>query len=208
MEFIEWIGYVASFIILVSLLMRSLKRLRIINLIGALIFAVYGYLISAPPVMVMNLGIVFVNVYYLRQIYTSKEYFKIISLSLVGEYVRSLIDFHRKDIEKFMPLPEDALDESTFRFLIVRNMVPAGIFAAKPFDDTTLEVTLDYAMRPYQDFKTGQYIYQSQRHRFLNEGYERLIAFVHSTVHEKYLKRMGFSETTLDDGRPAYIKNV
>ncbi len=208
MDFVEWIGYIASFIILVSLLMRSLKRLRIINLVGALIFAVYGFLISAPPVMVMNLGIVVVNIYYLRQIYTSKEYFDIISLSLVGEYVRSLIEFHRKDLEKFMTYSEERFEESTFRFLIVRNMVPAGIFAAKPYDDNTLEVTLDYAMRPYQDFKTGEYIYKRQRNRFASAGYEKLIAFVHSDVHEKYLKRMGFSETTLHDGRAAYIKKV
>ena len=38
---LEWIGYTASLIVLVSLLMSSIKKLRWINLFGALIFGAW-----------------------------------------------------------------------------------------------------------------------------------------------------------------------
>ena len=49
--------------------------LRIVNMIGAATFAVYGYLIGSWPVAGMNAFIVLINVYFLLQIYRSSEYF-------------------------------------------------------------------------------------------------------------------------------------
>ncbi len=206
-ELIEWIGYTASFIILVSLLMRSLKRLRIINTVGAVIFAVYGALIDSPPVMIMNTGIALINLYYLKQFFASKEYFTVLPIERAGDYSEALIDFHRKDIERFMPLPDDILRRSTFRFLVLRNMVPAGIFLARAYDRTTVEVTVDYAIRPFQDFKTGAHIYEKERHRFKEAGYDSFIAFPASDPHKNYLEKMGF-EPTIREDRDAYIKAV
>ena len=77
-SWVEWVGYVASLIVLISLVMSSVKRLRWINLSGSLIFAVYGILISSYPVAAMNLGIVLVNSYYLYQIYSKKDLFELI----------------------------------------------------------------------------------------------------------------------------------
>jgi len=52
------IGYIASIILAISLLMKSLIRLRVLNGIGALIYIIYGILIEAYPVAVLN-GIIF-----------------------------------------------------------------------------------------------------------------------------------------------------
>lgn len=69
----EWLGFIASFIILVSLLMSEIKLLRWINLIGALLFGIYGVLISSTPTMFMNFGIVAINIYYLTKMYGQKN---------------------------------------------------------------------------------------------------------------------------------------
>ncbi|GEM_PF-6413256 len=50
MDTSEWLGYAASLTILVSFLMRSLKRLRIVNTCGAAIFAAYGISRPAPTI--------------------------------------------------------------------------------------------------------------------------------------------------------------
>ncbi len=207
MEIVEWVGYAASFIILVSLLMRSLKRLRIVNTAGAAIFAVYGLIISSYPVFFMNAGIVFINLYYLWQFFTLKEYFTILPVEKNEDYAKALLDFHKDEITRFMEVSEQTFEESDFRFLILRNMVPAGIFLARKRDDETLEVTLDYATPPYRDFKTGAHIFDHEGDRFRRDGYERFIAFATSKTHERYLKRMGFVETTIDNA-PAFVKNV
>jgi hypothetical protein len=62
---LEMIGYLASVLVAISLMMRSLTKLRVINLSGSLLFAVYGFLIGAYPVAALNAFIVGVNVFYL-----------------------------------------------------------------------------------------------------------------------------------------------
>ena len=42
---IEWIGYIASIVIATSMLMNSLLKLRWINLVGAILFSTYGFII-------------------------------------------------------------------------------------------------------------------------------------------------------------------
>ena len=51
----EGFGYAASLIILVSLLMTNVFRLRMINLAGSLCFSLYGWLIGSWPVCIINL---------------------------------------------------------------------------------------------------------------------------------------------------------
>ncbi len=72
-NWLEWLGYLASLIVLVSLLMSSIVKLRWINLLGSSLFSLYGFMIGALPVGFMNLGIVFINIYYLIQIYRTNE---------------------------------------------------------------------------------------------------------------------------------------
>lgn len=65
---IEWVGYAASAMIAISLLMTSVGKIRIINTVGCLLFIVYGLIVPAYPVAVANLIIVFINLYHLYKI--------------------------------------------------------------------------------------------------------------------------------------------
>ena len=62
-SWLEWVGYVSSVLVAVSLTMSSIKKLRWYNLMGAAIFSFYGFAIQAYPVGVLNLFIVLANVY-------------------------------------------------------------------------------------------------------------------------------------------------
>ncbi|MFV8224756.1 uroporphyrinogen decarboxylase [Christiangramia aquimixticola] len=61
----EWIGYLASFFVLLSFLMRNIVTLRYVNSVGCLFFVAYGVLLDSWPVIITNVAIVCVNVYYL-----------------------------------------------------------------------------------------------------------------------------------------------
>lgn len=204
---VEWIGYLASFIVLVSLLMSSIKKLRFINLAGSLIFAVYGFLITAYPVMIMNAGIVLINLYYLKQIYTAKDYFKLIELKQDDAYAEALIDFNKQNIKEHMPLKDDVLKNSTYRLLISRNLAPAGIFIASALDENVLEVTLDYATPQFQDFQTGAFIYEKNLELFKKDGYKFFVAFTDEDKHKSYLLKMGFEQSTYHN-KVAFIKTL
>ena len=66
---IEWIGYLASILIAISMFMKDIVKLRFINLVGSLLFAFYGFSIKAYPVATINSIIVFINIYYLYKLY-------------------------------------------------------------------------------------------------------------------------------------------
>lgn len=65
-QYSEYVGYIASAIVLLSFLMKKMKNLRIVNSIGCLAFIIYGALIDAIPLIVTNSAIVFIHLYYLN----------------------------------------------------------------------------------------------------------------------------------------------
>lgn len=69
---IEWVGYAASIMIAISLIMTDIVKLRIINSIGCILFTIYGFMVKAYPVGIINAFIFFVNIYYLYKFYKEK----------------------------------------------------------------------------------------------------------------------------------------
>ncbi|WP_294376682.1 YgjV family protein [uncultured Clostridium sp.] len=62
---IEYVGYAASILIGISMFMKNIVKLRFINLLGSLLFTFYGFTIKAYPVAIVNVIIVFTNIYYI-----------------------------------------------------------------------------------------------------------------------------------------------
>lgn len=65
----EWVGYLASVVVAISLMMSNIKKLRWWNLIGAALFVAYGVAIGAYPVALVNFFIVLIDTYYLVKLY-------------------------------------------------------------------------------------------------------------------------------------------
>ncbi|MEA3422309.1 MAG: hypothetical protein U9Q80_00620 [Bacillota bacterium] len=193
-NYIEWFGYLASFVVLVSIIMSSIIKLRWINLTGSLMFAFYGLVINSLPVAFMNTGIAFVNIYYLIKIYNSKEYFQILPISKDSKYFESLMKFYHHDIKNYFSHEDFTFDDKTIGIYILRDMVPAGIFLAEKTDEHTLSVELDFALPAYRDFKIGKYIYEKHNQFFLDKGFDTFIAKAKTDKHHKYLKKMGFEK--------------
>ena len=64
-SYIEWIGYLASLVLLLSFLMRNITTLRYINSLGCLFFVIYGILLDSWPIIITNGAIILINFYYL-----------------------------------------------------------------------------------------------------------------------------------------------
>jgi len=206
-QILEWIGYIASMIVLVSLLMSSIKKLRWINLIGALLFGAYGFMIGSIPTGIMNVGIVIIDVYYLAKIYLSKDYFKLQPITKDSEYLTTFLKFYQEDINKFIELDNIYISGSDVRLYVLRNMTPAGLFSGNKLDDETLVVELDYAVPQYRDFKIGSFVFQENKDYFLGLGYKRFVTFSDEESHIKYLKKMGFVEQKVND-KTGYVKEI
>lgn len=194
MNWMEWIGYAASAFILLSMLMTSIVRLRLINLAGCALFVAYGLLIKAYPVALMNFLIAVVNIYHIVKILSArKEYFSILETSPLSKYTREFVRFYKKDIQRFMPDFNPEKIDPTECFLLLKNMNVAGVFMGKPIDDHTLKIELDYILKPYRDFKPGNFLYHSNKQLFLGKGYHKLLADPENKTHNHYLEKMGFT---------------
>lgn len=62
---IEVLGTIASIIVLISFLMKDEKGIRMVNVVGALVFVIYGIGINAFSVWFLNGMLFFIHIYKL-----------------------------------------------------------------------------------------------------------------------------------------------
>jgi len=191
---LDWFGYLASLIVLISLVSTSIIKLRLINMVGATLFATYGVLIGSIPTAAMNAGIVLINIYYLIKIYKSKETYQIIDSTSDSEYFKAFTDHYKDELKTTFKFDPSKLASDHLSYFILRDLVPAGMFIAKAVDSSTLEVLVDYVTPAYRDFKIGSYLYNDNKSFFKAKGFKQLIAKAHVPHHDKYLLKMGFEK--------------
>jgi len=61
----EALGIVATLFVLLSFLFTNEKRIRQINIIGAVLFVIYGIIISAISVYILNGALIIIHIYKL-----------------------------------------------------------------------------------------------------------------------------------------------
>ncbi len=194
LNILDWIGYLASGIIALSMTMNSIVKFRWINLVGAGGFAIYGLLIGAYPVLFLNGFVFFVDVYYLRRIYTKKQLFDILEVRGDNKYLLKFLDYHKDEIQKFFPGFEYKPEINTVSFFVMRNMIVSGLFLAHRKGANVLNVGLDYVIPEYRDYKNGKYVYHRLKNRFIQDGYQKIVAKSSNSKHRQYLKKLGFRE--------------
>lgn len=203
---LEFVGYAASVLIAVSLTMRSVLRLRLINLAGSSCFVAYGILIQAYPVALMNCAIVFINLYYLRELTQSKTVFSILESSKDSEYLDLFLNHYADEVADLFPAFDRRLVEGHVVWFILHGLVPVGLFLADTSKDRGLFVHMDYVIPGYRDLKPGKFLYTKQKDRFAKLGITRLCSAPVSSEQRKYLMRMGF--TPAHDGDSTLCRSV
>jgi hypothetical protein len=202
--FIEWIGYLGSVIVAISLTMSSIKKLRWFNLAGGTVFSIYGFFIHAYPVGLLNLFIVITDLYYLYKIYVQKEAFKTLLVSSDDVYLDYFLDFYQADIQAFFPKFNKSIVKNTsqdlFIMLLLRNAVVAGVVIGFKNNDT-LDLQIDYVTAPFRDLRPGDFIYKKNIELFKQQGFKKIECETENHAHQKYLKKMGFHIQAENDKR-------
>ena len=197
MTWVDLIGYLASVLIVASLAMRSVVRLRLVSLVGAIVFVAYGLLIGAWPVTISNATIAFINVWYLNKEFSVRRH----NLGAVpaDQYSPFLQDFlaanaaeiHRTQPE-WEPSPHD-----TFVRILMRDGLPAGVLLGEPLGRELL-LHLDYVTPRYRDSRVASWLYGEGRSTFTAHGFRCLVAIPTTSEHRGYLEMVGFVH---EDGR-------
>ncbi len=71
--YLEIFGYIGMALILVSMLMTSLKKLRWFNLCGSVVSMIYGALTATWPTALLNLCLFIVNIIQLVRLEKEKK---------------------------------------------------------------------------------------------------------------------------------------
>lgn len=213
MNWVEILGYVASLLVATSLSMSSIARLRALNLFGAFAFSVYGWMVGAYPVLVVNAYIVVINIVFLLKMQPGhSEAFELLAINRhENRYLQRFLDFHQKDILKFFPdFNADEIHDANI-VLIMRDMLPVGVVACRQTDDNTLTIKLDYVIPSHRDFRCAQYFYQAWSDVISCGSISRFVVKGDAGPHKSYLKKIGFhSDKSLGEGwlsRPATISS-
>jgi len=190
---LQLLGYGASVLIATSLLMRSIVRLRILNLAGAATFSLYGFLIGATPVAILNLMTATINIVQLIRLQRRREIFRVLEIRPNAPYLQYFLDFQAADIRRFFPSFQYDVQktDSGLALFVLRDLVPAGVVLGR-LHDGILEVQLDYVIPQYRDMKVGRFLFRDEADFFRRLGIREIMSPADTEVHARYLRRLGF----------------
>lgn len=61
----DYIGYGASFFVVLSFILKDIKKIRIVNLVGCALFVIYGVMIKNLPIIIPNACLIVIQIYHL-----------------------------------------------------------------------------------------------------------------------------------------------
>lgn len=65
-EWAGYVGYAASFFVVLSFMLKNIKQIRIVNLIGCIAFVIYGVFSGMLwPIIIPNAILVVIQIYHL-----------------------------------------------------------------------------------------------------------------------------------------------
>jgi len=198
---IELIGYLGSALVVVSMLMTSVLRLRIINLIGCLIFAGYALVIRSYPTAIMNLFLVGVNIYQIMRLNNTEKHYDVFEAGTGDGYLAFLLRRCQSDIVRYFPRfsPDSLSGEGTRVFAVTCGREVVGVLIGEERADA-LDVRLDYATPEFRDCSVGAFLYG----KLPSFGITSLRCAEAGENHLGYLNKMGY--TREQDG--AYRKRL
>ena len=187
----ELIGYAASALVVVSLAMTSVVRLRAISTLGSIAFVVYGAMIGSVPIMVTNVAVAGLNLWFLRRELGGKRSLEALVVPVDDPFLVDFLSYHLGDIQRFQPDFRPDAEKASLALLRMRDGLPAGALIGNQVDDA-LVVQLDHVIKPFRDSQISTWLYGSGSAVFRRLGIDRISSERGTEAHIHYLTRNGF----------------
>ncbi len=197
---IEMIGYLGSLLVVISMLMASVVKLRIINITGSVISGIYSVIIASYPLMVMNVCLITINIYNLAKLFHPTKHYDMIVADPKESFLEYFLTRYKEDILKYFPAFEEHKSQAAIAYIFLCNNEPAGVLLGRHNQNGILDIILDYTTPTYRDCSVAKYQYK----KLPSQGIHTL-AFSQPKApeHRSYMKKMGFVK---EDG--VYIKKL
>ena len=191
MEFLlELMGYVGTFLTLMSMMMTSVVKLRTWSAIGSFISMIYAVLSGAWPVVFLNVGLIVINLYQLLRMRQNKILFECVHFDPFDRGLMYFLNYHARDIQYCFPGYKYEPNEHVDAYMVFADGEAVGLLIGKR-EDTLLNVELDYATPKFRDCSVASHLFAYLK----EEGVQVLVAERKPTdysQHKTYLTKMGF----------------
>ncbi len=193
---LELFGYLGSAMVVISMLMSSVIKLRILNTLGSVISGIYALIIGSFPLALMNICLIVINLYNLRKLLVTKQEYHLLKAGGNDATVHYFLEHYRSDIRQYF---DDANPKADVVYLIFCNAVPAGILLGQAREDGLLQVSMEYTTPAYRDCSIGKFLYGT----LPEEGITALQVADSTQSHRAYLEKMGYAAQN-----GSYVKNL
>ena len=193
---IEAFGYLGSFLVLVSMLMTSVVKLRIINTIGSVIFTIYAFIIKSYPTALMNFCLVLINLHFLWKMSKIDKAYEVAESKADDALLKYLLDHYKEDIDKIFPGTDTKIFDKAY--VVFNQGKPVGLTLTKAGKED-MELVLDYSIPEFRDFSIGSALFDYLK----KQGIKKVIYRGPDQNHKAYLDHQGFVKE--EDG---YIKTL
>lgn len=196
---IEIFGYIGSILVVVSMLMSSIVKLRVINTVGSIISGVYAIICGAIPLALMNVCLITINAISLYKLLHTKQSYDLVDGNADDSVVKYFLSRYAEDIKQYFPsFKADGLSDEK-AYVVCCDGAFAGVLIGK-VKDGILDIVLDYSTPAYRDCSVGAYLYGK-----LPKMNIRTLTFSQSETdeHVAYLTKMGFKK---ENG--VYVNNL
>lgn len=188
---VELVGFIASALILVSLILTSVVRLRIVNAIGAAVFVAYGLLIDSVPVWGMNAAIVVVDLWQLRVLLRNDERIEAVAVPWDSPVLARVLAVHADDVADYAAPAFEGPTAEHSAWMVLRDTTPTSVLLARRLDDGRVRVDLDYATPETRDLRAGRLLHDDLD-VLATVGPGVAVADPGPRVHQRYLSTIGF----------------
>lgn len=186
---IEMLGYLGSLLVVISMLMASVVKLRIINITGSVISGIYSVIIASYPLMVMNICLIAINIYNLFKLFHPTKHYDMIVAEPKESFLEYFLDRYKEDILKYFPAFEEHKGQAVTAYIFLCNNKPAGVLLGRQNQDGVLDIVLDYTTPTYRDCSVAKY----QHTKLPSLGISMLtFSEPKAAEHRSYMKKMGF----------------
>ena len=190
MVLLEAFGYLGTALVLLSMMMTSVTKLRIVNVAGSVVSMTYAAFCSAWPVVFLNFGLIIINVIQLVRLNRLKSLLKVVHTSANDANVKYFIEHYLNDIKLYFPDFELEDHSESATYIVYDGAEAIGILIGEKREDE-ISIALDYVSQKYRDRSVARYLFN----RLKDHGIKTLTAnTTEVTKHNKYLVAMGFAK--------------
>ena len=190
---IELIGYLGSALVVLSMLMTSVVKLRVVNTIGSAIFMAYALVIGSYPTALMNFCLIAINFYQLMRVFRTQKKYDLIEADLQESFVSYFLEKNMTDIRTWFPdFTKESLQGAEIVYFACCDNNPASLFIGKQSNNAgEVDILLDYATPVYRDTSTGRFLYAYLK----QQGVQTLVFRSNAPKHVDYMSKVGYRKS-------------